>query len=361
MEKRTPLYNCHVALGGKMVPFAGYMLPIEFSGTIEEHMAVRRQAGLFDVSHMGQLMVTGPAALANLNRLLTNRLDELPAGKARYSLLCNPDGGIIDDLLVYCIAPERYLIVVNAANRSKDAEWMAANLEGAVTLEDLSDSIAQIALQGPASQRILEKLTNLDDIPQRYYTFYDQRMVSGISCLISRTGYTGEDGFEFYCSAGDAAALWDALLAAGMPEGLRPCGLGARDTLRLEAGMPLYGHEMNETVTPFETGLGFAVKLDKDFIGRGALERRGAPELARVGLKITGRGIARENSAVLKEGSTIGRVTSGTYLPFLGGPYAMALIDQSQSKIGELVEIDVRGRTVAAEMVSLPFYKRSKV
>ncbi|MDR0952420.1 MAG: glycine cleavage system aminomethyltransferase GcvT [Oscillospiraceae bacterium] len=360
MEKKTPLYDRHVALGGKIVPFAGYLLPVQYTGVIEEHLAVRNEAGLFDVSHMGEFIVEGPRALENLNYILANDFTSMTDGRVRYTPICNEGGGVVDDLLVYRLSAEKYLLVPNAANRAKDFAFIKAHLLGGVTLTDISDSVAQIALQGPCAKKILLELTDEALLPEKYYTFTPEARVAGVKCLLSQTGYTGEHGYELYCAAEDAARLWDALLeSAG--EKLTLCGLGARDTLRLEASMPLYGHEMDEAVSPLETGLDFAVKMAKsDFVGKRALESRGAPRITRVGLKMTGRGIARENCDVfLPNGDKIGHTTSGTHCPYLGGAYAMALIDVEHSAIGTKLCVNVRGRLIEAEVVEMPFYKRA--
>ncbi len=361
MEAKTPLYDCHAALKGKIVPFAGYLLPVQYpAGVIAEHMAVRQAAGLFDVSHMGEVTYTGKDALANLNHLLTNDFTNLAEGRVRYSPMCREDGGILDDLLVYRRGPESFLVVVNAGNRHKDVAWMQAHVFGDVEFADISDQVAQIALQGPKSDDILRKLTDADNIPQKYYSFRENVPVAGISCLVSQTGYTGEKGYEIYVENQYAPQLWNELLAAGKEYGLLPCGLGARDTLRLEAAMPLYGHEMDETVDPLETGLDFAVKLDKDFIGRDAILAKGAPRRKRVGLKVTGRGIVREHQPVFAGDTNIGYTTSGTHLPYLNGAYAMALLDAAYSETGRPVTVEVRGRRVEAEIVPLPLYSRGK-
>lgn len=360
MEKKTPLYDFHVRSGANIVTFAGYLLPVQYTDIIEEHKAVRSKAGLFDVSHMGEVMIMGKDALANLNQLFTNDFTNMSDGRVRYSPMCNDAGGVIDDLLIYRFHQEKYMVVVNAANREKDVAWMKAHLSGEVELEDVSDSIAQIALQGPNSRKILAKLIDEACIPAKYYTFTDGCSVANITCLVSQTGYTGEHGYELYCDAKDACALWNALLKAGKDDGLIPCGLGARDTLRLEAAMPLYGHEMDDTVSPLETGLDFAVKLKKpDFIGKSALLAKGAPQITRVGLKATGRGIIREHNTVYLGDEMIGQTTSGTFLPYLNGAYAMALVDKTHSEVGTAVLVEVRGRRVSAEVVPLPFYKKA--
>ena len=358
MEQKTPLYDCHVAQEGKIVPFAGYLLPVQYpTGVIAEHMAVRTKCGLFDVSHMGEVIYEGPDALANINKILTNDYTKMDIGRVRYSLMCYEDGGVVDDLLVYKMREDKYLIVVNAGNHHKDVAWMQDHLFGDVRFTDISDSVAQIALQGPAADAIIAKLTQ--DIPQKYYSFIDNVDIGGITALISQTGYTGEKGYEIYVDAADASQMWQKLLAAGKDEGLIPCGLGARDTLRLEAAMPLYGQEMDETVSPLETGLNFAVKLDKEFIGRDALLAAGEPKRQRVGLKVLGRGIVREHQDVYYQGQLIGHSTSGTHCPYLGGAYAMALVTAKSVNIGDKVEVDVRGRRIETEVVPLPFYKRA--
>lgn len=358
MEKKTPLYEAHVAQGGKIVPFGGYLLPVQYRDIIEEHLAVREKAGLFDVSHMGELLLTGSDALRSINHLCCNEFGDMQDGRVRYSPLLNPEGGVIDDLLVYRLSAERYWLVVNASNREKDAAWVAQNLLGDTKMEDISDSVAQLALQGPQSKAILAKLCKVDDLPQKYYTFTENINVTGIPCLVSRTGYTGSFGYELYCPADQATTLWTALLEAGQNEGLIPCGLGARDTLRLEASMPLYGHEMDDTVSPLETGLDFAVKLQKTaFIGKESLEARGTPTRTRVGLRVTGRGIVREDCPLFDGERPVGKTTSGTHLPYLKAAYAMALVEINSAAPGTKLLAEVRGRKIEVEVVPLPFYK----
>ena len=361
MERKTPLYDRHVALGGKIVPFAGYLLPVQYpAGVIAEHMAVRTAAGLFDISHMGEVIFSGKDALANLRHLLTNDFTDMYDGRVRYTLMCYEDGGVVDDLVVCRISESRYLLVVNAANRQKDVDWMKAHLFGEVEFEDASDRYAQIALQGPKAPEILRKLADDASIPKKYYTFVERGTVGGIPCIVSRTGYTGELGYELYCAPQDAERLWDLLLEAGKEHGLIPCGLGARDTLRLEAAMPLYGHEMDATVTPFEAGLSFGVKLaSHDFIGKEALAAKTNPARVRVGLAMTGHGIARGGEPVFLNGTEIGKTTSGTYCPYLKSAVAMALIDSKHTEPGTEVEVDIRGRKISAELTALPFYKRA--
>lgn len=360
MERKTPLYDVHVAEGGKIVPFAGYLLPVQYgTGVIKEHMAVRQQAGLFDVSHMGEILFTGPTALDTLNHLLTNDYTNMPLNKVRYGVMCTPDGGTIDDLVVYKFGEESYLVVVNAANREKDFTHMAQNLLPGTKAEDISDRVAQLALQGPNAPAILKKLLPEEQIPKGYYTALPNVNLQGIRCMISRTGYTGELGYEIYTANENAPKLWQLLREAGEEFGLIPCGLGARDTLRLEAAMPLYGHEMDETISPLEAGLDFGVKLDKkEFIGRDALVSAGTPKRVRVGFVVTGRGIVREQQEVYLGQENIGLTTSGTHCPFLGKAIAMALIDPVHAAEGTALEVDVRGRRVPVKIVPLPFYKR---
>ena len=357
MLKRTPLYDRHMELGAKMTSFAGWSLPERYgTGIIEEHMAVRRRAGLFDICHMGMVIASGKKVLDNLNYIFTNDFCDMKNGQVRYTLMCDESGGIIDDMLVYRLHYDKYFIVTNASNNETDVEWMKSRQFGAVDFHDSADESAQIALQGPASAKILAKITN--DAPAKYYYFTDITDINEILVTISRTGYTGEDGFELYCIPERIEELWDTVLEAGKDEGLIPCGFGARDTLRLEAAMPLYGHEMDRTITPFEAGLGFAVKLGKDdFVGKAALLANQKPSRRRIGIKMTGRGIARENYAVLKDGREIGRTTSGTFCPYLGYAAAMVLID-ANIKAGEEVEVDIRGKPAAGVTVPLPFYKR---
>lgn len=362
VERKTPLYDCHVQLKGKIVPFAGYLLPVQYeTGVIAEHMAVREKAGLFDVSHMGEVILAGKDALSNVQKLVTNDCSNMYDGQVKYSPMCNEKGGVVDDLLVYQIHKEKYLIVINAANRFKDVEWMTQHVTGEVEFKDISDEVAQLALQGPKSKDILHKLMEQDTLPIKYYSFTEDNMVKGVKCLISKTGYTGEDGYELYCKPEDANTLWNELLEAGKEEGLIPCGLGARDTLRLEAAMPLYGHEMDDGITPLESNLGFAVKMNKDdFIGKDGMLSKGEPKKNRVGLRITGRGIAREDCPVYVEDKVIGVTTSGTHCPYLGYPVAMGLLDVDYTKLGTTVEVEVRGKRISAEVVVLPFYKRNK-
>lgn len=361
MERKTPLYEKHVSLKGKMVPFAGYLLPVQYDGgVIAEHMAVRKNCGLFDVSHMGEFICRGKDAVKNLNYLLTNDFTKMYDGQARYSPMCNEKGGILDDLIVYKIKEDDYFIVVNAANREKDFSWMNRHRFGDVQFMDISDSTALIALQGPKAEAVLRKTAADTNIPGKYYSADFKGRIGGIPCTISKTGYTGENGFEFYCRPEDAVEIWAMLTETGADHGMMPCGLGARDTLRLEAAMPLYGNEMDEGTTPFEAGLGCFVNMEKeDFIGKKAWMERACAPRCRMGLKVTGRGIIREHADLYREGRLIGKTTSGTYSPLLQYSIAMALMDRNAVGIGDEVEADVRGRKVLAQVVELPFYKRS--
>ncbi len=356
--KKTPLYARHVENGGKIVPFAGYELPVQYAaGVMQEHRAVRNGVGLFDVSHMGEVSFRGPDALQNIQILLCNDYTTLQDGRVRYSPMLNENGGVIDDVLVYRKAQDDYLMVVNAANRDKDVAHILKHQQGDVDIEDISDSICQIALQGPKAEAMMQTLT--DQLPQKYYSFIDAVTIGGVQCLVSRTGYTGEDGFELYISAENGEALFDVLVSRGKDFGLQLCGLGCRDTLRLEAAMPLYGHEMDDSVSPLETGLGRFVKLGKeDFIGRQALLAAGEATRARIGLKMIGRGIAREHYPVMADGKQIGMTTSGTHCPTVG-TVAMALVDSQYQEPGTKLQVIIRDTPVEAEIVALPFYHKA--
>ena len=358
--KRTPLYETHIKYGGKMVPFAGWEMPVQYgSGVIKEHMAVREACGLFDVSHMGEILVEGSEACAALNHLLTNDFTIMSPGDARYSPMCNEEGGVVDDLIVYMLSPEKYLAVVNAANTEKDFAWMTSHNSGNAVITDVSSEYGQIAVQGPSAEKVIAKLVKLEDIPAGSYTFRDGVDLGGHRVLLSRTGYTGEDGFEVYTVSSETPDVWELLMDAGREYGLIPCGLGARDTLRLEAGMPLYGHEMDDTVTPIEAGLKMFVKMDKpEFVGKAALEAKAVPERRKVGLEAIGRGILREHMAVYKDGKLIGHTTSGTKCPYINKVVAAALVDSDARKLGDIVQVDVRGNMIDAVMVKSRFYER---
>ncbi|HKS71359.1 MAG TPA: glycine cleavage system aminomethyltransferase GcvT [Ktedonobacterales bacterium] len=361
--KRTPLFERHRALGARLVEFGGWEMPVQYSGILEEHKAVRQRAGLFDVSHMGEFRVEGAGALAFLQGLVPNDVARLGDNQALYSQICLENGGTLDDLIVYRRGAERYMVVVNAGTMEKDWAWFSQHADGRpdLTLANVSDATGLIALQGPLAQRILQPLT---ETPLESIVYYhcQQGTVAGIECVISRTGYTGEGGFEMYCAAEQTGALWDNLLAAGKPEGLLPCGLGARDTLRLEAGYCLYGHELTESITPLEAGLGWTVKLNKgtDFIGRQALEdeKRDGLRQKLVGIVPRERGIPRAGYGIFVGSERVGEVTSGTQAPTLGHPVALGYVPPSHAAPGTAVAIDIRGNLVPAEIVPLPFYKR---
>lgn len=361
MERKTSLYQTHLDDGGKMVSFAGYLLPVQYrKGIINEHNAVRTSCGIFDVSHMGEITCTGKDALRNLNMLLTNDFTGMADGQARYSPMCNENGGIVDDLIVYKKREDFYFIVVNASNKDKDYQWMKEHQFGDAVFTDISDSIAQIALQGPKSTEILQKLTEKRYIPEKYYTANFDGIIGGIECILSQTGYTGEKGYEIYMESDAAPQMWRILMEAGKEFGLIPCGLGARDTLRLEAAMPLYGHEMTDRIEPLECCLDFAVKMDKaDFIGKSAMKTKDQLTRERVGLKVTGKGIARGGETIEIDGKDIGFVTSGTYGPYLEYAVAMGFIEIGFSEVGTRVDILIRGKKVEAEVVKLPFYQRT--
>ncbi len=363
--KRTPLYDEHRALGARLVEFSGWEMPVQYSGILEEHRAVRERAGLFDVCHMGEFGVEGPGALDFLQGLVPNNVARLADGQALYTQICNEQGGTLDDLLIYRLGDQRYMTVVNAGTMESDWAWFTQQSAGHadVTLTNNSAETGLIALQGPRAREILRPLTTTDLDAIAYYHFADGT-VANISCLISRTGYTGEDGFELYCASGDAVALWRALLTAGAPHGLIPAGLGARDTLRLEAGYCLYGHELNEQTSPLEAGLGWSVKLEKghDFIGREALlaqKQQGLPRKL-VGIELRDRGVPRAGYAILREGATIGELTSGTVGPTLGTAIGMGYVSPQDAALGNEIAIDIRGKAVPAAIVALPFYKRAQ-
>ena len=341
-------------------------MPVRYGSIIEEHNAVRTAAGLFDLSHMGELHVRGPEAAAGLAGALVTAPGRLAVGRAHYSMICQPDGGVIDDLIVYRTDDEAFLVVPNAANSSTVAAELRQRLaDRAATLEDATMETSLVAIQGPAAVGILAHLTDLDVASMRDYSLTDA-VVAGVPALVARTGYTGEVGFELFLAWHDGPAAWDALLAAGVGDGLVACGLGARDTLRLEAGMPLYGNELDRQTSPFEAGLGHVVKLDRegDFVGRAALEQRAAAPLERqlVGLAMRGRGVARHGFTVHRcgEQAPIGIITSGSHSPTLGEPIAMAYVPPSDATAGTMLEVAIRGSAIAAEVVALPFYKRSR-
>jgi aminomethyltransferase len=359
----TALIDEHRALGARLVDFAGWQMPIQYSGILDEHRAVRQRAGLFDLSHMGELWISGPEAALGLAGALVTDPRRLAAGRAHYSMICADDGGIIDDLIVYRLAQERFLLVPNAANREVVAEGLRSRLAPFnALLDDASLRTSLIALQGPLAAGLLAADCDLDLAALRYYAIAEGH-AAGVPCHVARTGYTGEDGFELIMEWSDAPAAWRRLLAAGRDAGLLPCGLGARDTLRLEAGMPLYGNELDRATTPFEAGLGRLVKLDKDvdFVGRPALAERADAGVQKmlVGLRLDGRSVARHGHPVHAPGDgQVGIVTSGAPSPTLEVPIAMAYVEPAHSEPGSALEVVIRDARVAAEVVLLPFYKR---
>ncbi len=361
--KRTPLFEQHVALGARLVEFGGWEMPVQYSGIIDEHRAVRTHAGLFDVSHMGEFKVEGPGALDFLQHLVPNDVSRLVINQALYTQLCLPDGGTIDDLIIYKLAENHYMLVVNAANIEKDFSWVEKQSKDFdVRITNQSSETALLALQGPEAQSILQPLTQVDLSAIKYYHCLPG-MVDSISCIISRTGYTGEDGFELYCASADAPKLWQDLLAAGKAHGLLPAGLGARDTLRLEASYCLYGHELDEQTNPLEAGLGWTVKLNKDeFIGHEALRKvkEGGLKRKLVGIEMVERGISRGGYAIYEDDRQIGSITSGAPSPTLNKNIGMGYVDASHAIVGKPVYIDIRGKRTAAQIVALPFYKRPK-
>jgi aminomethyltransferase len=363
--KRTPLFELHRELGARLVEFGGWEMPVQYSGILDEHRAVRERAGLFDVSHMGEFRAEGPGALAFLQSLVPNNVARLADHQALYTQICRPDGGTLDDLIIYRLGEARYMIVVNAGTMEKDWGWFSEHAQGheGLTLTNISAETALLAVQGPRAEGILRTLTEAPLAEIAYY-HCQPGQVAGIDCLISRTGYTGEDGFELYCSAERAVDLWRAVMAAGQPQGLLPAGLGARDTLRLEAGYCLYDHELTEEITPLEAGLAWTIKLEKgtDFTGREALVAEKTNGLRRklVGIELRERGVPRGGYAILREGQPIGTLTSGTMSPTLGRPIGLGYVAPEHAAPGTAVAVEIRGKPVAAEIVALPFYKRAK-
>jgi aminomethyltransferase len=361
---QTPLIARHEALGAKLIEFGGWRMPLQYSGILEEHRAVRERAGVFDLSHMGELIVEGEQAGSGLARALVSNPPALAVGRAHYSMICDADGGILDDLIVYRLAEDRFMVVANAANSATVSDALAERLsDRRAILDDRTLATALVAIQGPDAADVLRPLTDVDLAALRYYGIGDGH-VAGIRALVARTGYTGEDGFEIFVESSQGPAVWDALLAAGRDRGVIPCGLGARDTLRLEAGMPLYGNELDRDTNPYEAGLGRVVKLDKPdaFVGREALEKVAAsgPAKRLVGLVGRGRGIARHGYAVWADGRQTGTVTSGTQSPTLGEPIAMAYVAPGDDEPGTILAAEVREARVPVEVVPLPFYRRPR-
>ncbi|MDK2836332.1 MAG: aminomethyltransferase [Thermosediminibacterales bacterium] len=361
--KKTPLNQTHKKLGAKMIEFGGWEMPVQYKGIIEEHNTVRNAVGLFDVSHMGEIYIKGPDARKNINYIVTNDVSGLKENQIVYSPMCYDNGGTVDDLLIYNLGGECFLLVVNASNTEKDFEWIKDNVEGDVVVENRSEETAQLALQGPKSEELLQNIVEVDLKKLKYYNCIQNVKVDGIKLLISRTGYTGEDGFEIYLSPENAVDLWDLILEKGKPFGIQPAGLGARDTLRFEAGMPLYGHEINEKITPIEAKLGYFVKTEKDkFIGKKVLEQQKklGPNRILVGFEMIDRGIPRQGYEIHKSGQKIGFVTSGSFSPTLKKNLGLGLIDSKYSMIDEDIDILIRGKKYAAKTVKTPFYRRKK-
>jgi aminomethyltransferase len=363
--KRTPLFEVYQDHGGKTIDFGGWELPVQFSGIKDEHEAVRTKVGLFDVSHMGEFEVKGPESIAFLQRMLTNDLLKLKPGGAQYTAMCYANGGTVDDLIVYKKSEGDYLLVVNAANIEKDFNWLQTNLIEDVELINVSSDIAQLALQGPLSEKVLQKLSKNTDLSEiGFFKFKENVELNEKITLVSRTGYTGEDGFEIYCKAEDGPTLWRELLEAGKEEGIMPIGLGARDTLRFEANLALYGQELSPDITPIEAGIGFAVKTDKgtDFFGKAVLaeqKENGAPRKI-VGLEMIDRGIPRHGYPVFAGEERIGEITTGTQSPTLKKNVGLALLNREFTKLGTEVEVEIRSKRLKAVVTETPFYKRPR-
>jgi aminomethyltransferase len=362
--RKTPLNARHRASNARMVPYGGWDMPVEYSGITNEHLAVRTRAGVFDVSHMGQIEIAGPAALAAVQRVSSNDAAALKVGQAHYSGLLTPDGTFVDDVIVYRMAPSHFMLVANAANVAKDYAWISEQIKsvGQVAAVDSSSRYALIAIQGPASREVLQPLTGVELDALGYYWF-GHGEVAGARATISRTGYTGEDGFEIFVPPNMADRVWQALLESGRPADVVPCGLGARDTLRLEAAMRLYGNDIDETTTPVEAGLGWVVGWKKDaFIGHERLreQKQKGADRKLVGLEMIDRGIARQGYPVVSGDRRVGVVTSGTQTPFLKKAIGMAYVPADFASPGTEIDVDIRGRASKARVVTLPFYKRAR-
>lgn len=357
MIKKTPLYDKHFELGGKIVEFAGWYLPVNYqNGIIAEHNCVREKVGLFDVSHMGEIYIHGENATENLQKLVTNRVETMTIGQCRYTLMLYADGGIVDDLLIYRLGETNYLLVVNASNVEKDYNWIVSNVGAGTLCENLSENIAQIALQGPLASAVIKKLCDATELPIKNYYFTKKMTVAGIDCLVSTTGYTGERGYELYTANDKVVELYEKILEAGKEFDIQPIGLGARDTLRFESSMPLYGHELSAETKANEVALDFAIKHTLGYIGEDFIIDE--PKYFRIGLKIVSKGIAREHCDIYDEnGVLIGITTSGSFCPTKNGAYAMARIKAGYTDLDKYF-IDVRGRKLQAEKTELPFYKR---
>ncbi|HBE79110.1 MAG TPA: glycine cleavage system aminomethyltransferase GcvT [Firmicutes bacterium] len=361
----TPLFPIYLKYQAKVIDFHGWDLPVQFGGIIQEHLTVRNRVGLFDVSHMGEIMLKGPQAAEFLDYALTNQIATLRPGYIRYSPLCYDSAGIVDDLLVYCLDPTQFLLVVNASNTTKDLDWLEnVSRSFEVTLENLSDQTAQLAIQGPHALRVLQQLTDAPLAGLKYYQFLPQVVLDGkFPVIISRTGYTGEDGFELYLKPDQAVSLWELIMHTGTAAGIQPIGLGARDTLRFEAGLPLYGNELSQDISPLEAGLDRFVKFSKSvFVGREALLKQQTNGIPRtlIGLEMIERGIPRSGCSVIKNNQPIGFVTSGSYAPTLAKNLAIALIQSEFNSPDSKLQIDIRGKLLTAKIIKLPFYSRPK-
>lgn len=359
--KKTPLYENHVKLNGKIIDFGGWALPVEYTGILAEHNAVRNSAGIFDVSHMGEISVSGEDAKAYVQKMVTNDISVLSDYQIAYTAMCYPDGGVVDDLLVYKYDNDNYLLVVNAANTEKDYDWLKFHLFGKVNLINVSNDYVQLAIQGPKAEKILQKITDKKLNEIEFYHFDDDVDLRGIKALVSRTGYTGEDGFEIYLNSQDGPKMWELLLETGKEDGLVPAGLGSRDTLRFEAALPLYGQELDKDITPLEAGLGIFVKMKKnDFIGKEALLEQKAQGLKRktAGFEMIDRGIARNHYEVFSGDKKIGYVTTGSYSPTLKKNIGLALIESEYAVEGKEIQISVRNKKLKAKIVKKPFYTK---
>ncbi|MEK4091412.1 MULTISPECIES: glycine cleavage system aminomethyltransferase GcvT [unclassified Viridibacillus] len=362
--KRTPLFEEYSKYGGKTIDFGGWELPVQFSSIKAEHEAVRTKAGLFDVSHMGEIFVEGSESLAYLQKLVTNDVSKIAINQTQYTAMCYENGGVVDDLLTYKLAEDRYLLIVNASNIEKDFEWMKTLVSGDVKLTNASDEYGQLALQGPLAEKVLQTLTEtpLQDI--RPFRLEQNVTIAGYDTLISRTGYTGEDGFEIYAAPEAIIALWGKILTAGEADGVVPCGLGSRDTLRFESCLPLYGQELSKDISPLEAGINFVVKLNKevDFVGKSTLQAQkenGVPRKS-IGIEMIDKGIPRHGYPVFKGDTQIGEVTTGTQSPLTKRNIGLALIDSEYAELGQELEIEIRNRRLKVVTTATPFYKRQK-
>jgi aminomethyltransferase len=359
--RRTTLFELHRRLGARMTPFGGFEMPVSYAGIIDEHLAVRSRAGIFDLGHMGEFELTGKAALALLERAMTNSAARLEVGRAQYTLMCTPEGGTIDDLIVYRLDDARYMLCVNASNITADREWLLELGANDAGFRDLSDETGLVAVQGPQAQAILQPLCREPLAAIRRFAVIEAE-VAGVRCVVARTGYTGEDGFELFTAAVATESLFNAILEAGASAGMMPCGLGARDTLRMEAGLPLYGHELDRATSPLEAGLDTFVKLGREFVGAAALAAQQRDGLKRrlVGIRTEdGRSVARQGYKLFVGEREVGVMTSGTFAPSFNRPLGMAYLDAAAGAL-ESAEVEIRNRRVAAAVTGLPFYRRGK-